>query len=164
MDTFRAGQPGTTKGTNMGVKRWSAMGVLLVAVLLTGITSPALAQAQNARRIQFAPGGTSATVQGQVAASGSDTWVVRALAGQTLSAQLAFTSGEAILVIWGADGEVLMTDHAEASGFSGVLPSTQDYFIAVRGNPSTSTAYALTVSVPPITGTPTVKRIRFTPS
>jgi hypothetical protein len=104
----------------------------------------------NAERIVFSPGATSATVSGQLAASGSNKYVLHALAGQTMSVNLTFTEGRAILVVWGADGTVLLTDHAEASSFQRILPSTQDYFIMVEGRPDGGTTYSMTVSIPPL--------------
>lgn len=120
----------------------------------------------TAQRIVFQAGAVTAVVQGQLAASGGDTWVLKALGGQTLTAQLTFSMGQAILVVWGADGTVLMSDHAGASNFTGALPSTQDYFIAVRGNPGGPTNYTLTITVPPLTNpNPGVvaRRIVFAP-
>ncbi len=102
-----------------------------------------------ARRIVFPPGATSVAVQGQVTANGIDRWVLAAQAGQTMTAQLTFSSGQAILVVFGADGNVLLSDHAGASTFTGTLPSTQDYFIDVRGNPNGTTSYTLSITIPP---------------
>jgi hypothetical protein len=76
--------------------------------------------------------------------------VLSALEGQTLTVELSFTEGRAILAIWGADGTVLMSDHAEASSFSGVLPSTQDYFILIKGRPDGETVYSMKVTIPPL--------------
>lgn len=112
-----------------------------------------------AERIIFAPGTTSASRTGTLTASGSRSYVLRALAGQTLSIDLSFTEGRAILVVWGEDGDVLLSDHAEASSFERVLPRTQDYFIGVRGRPDGNTSYTMTVNIPPIqTG---IQRIEF---
>lgn len=117
--------------------------------------------ANSAHRIQFAAGATSATVRGNLAASESDQYLLRAQAGQTLSLNLAFSQGQAILVVWGQDGDVLLSDHAEASSFQMVLPTTQDYYIQVHGRPDGSTAYTMTVTIP---GIPTgVERITFAP-
>jgi hypothetical protein len=129
------------------------------------MTTPASARAQPmAQRIIFAPGGTSAAVQGQVAPSDVNYWVLGAQAGQTLSANLAFASGQAILIVYGADGNVLISDHAEVSTFSAVLPTTQDYFIIVKGNPGISTNYTLSVNVPPLSSPlPQSQRIQFAP-
>ena len=101
-------------------------------------------------RITFAPGSTIATVTGSLPASGSDRYVLRAFAGQTMNVNLTFSEGRAILVVWGADGTVILTDHAEVSSFQGVLPATQDYYVRVRGRPGGSTTYSMTVSLPPL--------------
>ena len=115
-------------------------------------------------RIHFAAGATSATVTGHLPASGSDLYVLSAQAGQTMMVDLSFTQGRAILVIWGADGTVLMSDHAEASSFRGVLPSTQDYFIHIKGRPEGATDYSLQVTIPPVATSqpgPSAERIHF---
>ena len=67
-----------------------------------------------------------------------------------MTVELPFTEGQAILEIWGADGTVLMSDHAEASSFSGVLPSTQDYYILVKGRSDGETDYSMVVTIPPL--------------
>jgi hypothetical protein len=100
-------------------------------------------------RIEFAPGSTSTTVSGQLSASGSDQYVLGAQAGQTMNIDTSFSEGMAILAVWGADGDVLLSDHAESSTFRGALPATQDYYILVKGRPEGSTSYALTVTIPP---------------
>lgn len=107
------------------------------------------APASGEQRIEFAPAATTATVSGQLNASASDRYVLSASAGQTMSIDLAFTEGAAILVVWGEDGNVLLSDHAEASSFQMVLPTTQDYHIMVRGRPEGPTTYTMTVTIPP---------------
>ena len=114
------------------------------------VTIPTAATNTVAERITFAPGSTSATVTGQLAASGSDLYILHALAGQTMTINMTFSAGEAILVVWGADGTVLLTDHAEASSFNRVLSSTQDYYIQVEGRSEGNSAYSMTVSIPPL--------------
>ncbi|HXQ35494.1 MAG TPA: hypothetical protein VN843_15860 [Anaerolineales bacterium] len=103
-----------------------------------------------AERITFAPGSTTATVTGSLPASGLDRYVLQAFAGQTMSVDLSFSEGRAILVAWGADGTVLLSDHAEISSFQRALSTTQDYFIMVKGRPGGSTAYSMTVSLLPL--------------
>ncbi len=115
----------------------------------------------TSQRIQFPSGGSSATVQGSLGQDGVDRWLLRAQAGQTLSAVLSANNGQAMLVIWGADGTVLLSDHAGATQWSGSLPSTQDYIIDVH-NWGAATGYALTVTVPPAPRPqPAPQRIRF---
>ncbi len=118
------------------------------------------------QRIKFASGATSASVSGRLPASGSDLYVLQAQQGQTMTVDLSFSQGQAILVVYGADGTVLMSDHAEASHFEGRLPGTQDYFIRVEGRPDGQTDYQMTVSIPPVSAgapTPTPQLIHFAP-
>ena len=89
-------------------------------------------------RIQFEPGATRASVQGEVAAGGFDHYVLSAMEGQAMTVNLLDMAGEAIaydtavLVIWGAEGTVLISDHADALSWTGALPLTQDYFIDIK--------------------------------
>jgi hypothetical protein len=113
------------------------------------ISIPALSSAPDVERIEFNTGSTSTTVTGQLNPSVSDQYILQALAGQTMSIELTFTEGEAILVVWGVNGDVLLSDHAEASSFQSVLPTTQDYYIMVKGRPDGNTTYSMTVTVLP---------------
>jgi len=127
-------------------------------------TPPPAEITQNAMRIEFEPGNYSTAMNGHLDPAGSDIYVLRALAGQTLTADLFFSQGQGILVVWGADGSVLLSDHAGATDFQGVLPSTQDYYIQVEGRPDGVTDYSLKVSIPPLeSGQPpqVFQRIRF---
>ena len=102
-------------------------------------------------RIQFAAGTTSALVSGGAPAGGAHNYVLSAMGGQTMTARLSVTQGLGLVVIWGADGSVLISDHAEATEWSGVLPSTQDYYIDVEAaadNPALK--YTLEVTIPPL--------------
>ena len=102
-------------------------------------------------RIQFAAGTTSALVSGGAPAGGVHNYVLSAMGGQTMTARLSVTQGLGLVVIWGADGSVLISDHAEATEWSGVLPSTQDYYIDVEAaadNPALK--YTLEVTIPPL--------------
>jgi heat shock protein HslJ len=133
----------------------------LPTVLAPTIVNPTATSANVnvPERITFVPGAASASLTGNLAASGSELYVLRALADQTLRVNLAFTAGQAILAIWGEDGDVLLSDHAEASSFQRVLPTTQDYFIQVKGRPEGNTSYNMTVDIPAFqTG---IERIEF---
>src|SRR5690349_10512030 len=72
-------------------------------------TTSTSGNANTPQRITFAPGATTASVTGHLEASGLHAYVLRALAGQTLTVNLMFSSGQAILIIYGADGDVLMS-------------------------------------------------------
>lgn len=101
------------------------------------------------QRITFAPGGTSASESGQLTASGSALYVLRAQAGQTMRLDLTASQGRAILVVWGEDGTVLQTDHTEVTSLERKLPASQDYFIQVKGYPDGPTDYQLEITIPP---------------
>jgi hypothetical protein len=118
-------------------------------------------------RIQFAPGATSAQVQGSLAAGGGDRYVLTAMAGQEMTVNLSVATAEvsAILVIWGADGTVLISDHADATTWVGQLPSTQGYYINVRSVAQAPVDYTLEVIIPPVASQPEPEptRIQFAP-
>ena len=116
------------------------------------------------KRIHFQPGATTAVEHGTVTAGGADRYVLKALAGQTMSVNVSSFGGQVILVIWGADGTVLISDHAGTTHWSGQLPSTQDYYIDARSVGSVAVEYTLQVTIPPGPGPqPTPKRIHFAP-
>lgn len=108
-------------------------------------------------RITFAPGAISSEVQGTLAAGGLAQYVLSAMAGQEMTVYLLTDNREeenAALVIWGADGTVLISDHAGATTWTGVLPATQDYYIDVSSLVDTPVAYTLEVIIPPAGDTP----------
>jgi hypothetical protein len=100
-------------------------------------------------RIRFAPGATTAQVTGSLDAGQSRHYVLRALGGQTMTLNTASTRGEVRLVVYGADGTVLQSGMGELTDFEGVLPSTQDYLIAVQAGPDSPAAYTLFITIPP---------------
>lgn len=130
---------------------------------MTPTPTPTQVNVSLPRRVIFNEGATSATVAGQLEPSGSEEYVVRALNGQTLKVNMSFTQGSAVLAIWGEDGQVLISDHAGATSFQGVLPSTQDYHILLRSSPDSKTTYSMTIEIPPLVSTYSPERIEFTP-
>lgn len=108
--------------------------------------SPAVAEVE---RIRFAPGGTSATVTGSLPPNGARQYILRALAGQTMTVATTATAGQVRVLVWGADGTTLQGDTVTAPGFEGVLPSTQDYVIALHAGPDRSADYTMVVTIPP---------------
>lgn len=111
---------------------------------------PPTAQASQepAVRIRFAAGGTSAAVPGNIGPGQVRQYVLGAAEGQTMTVGVASPNNDVALAIWGADGVVLLSDHAGATEWQGVLPATQDYFIGLSGA-AEPTLYRLTVSIPP---------------
>jgi len=94
--------------------------------------------------------GQIGVARGKVPVNTTDRWVVSLRAGQTLRVALApLLDGQAILIIFGIDGTVLISDHAETSYFEGVIPVTQDYNIDIRPMANTSPEYRLLVTVTP---------------
>jgi len=113
---------------------------------------PAASQPEpGPKRIQFALGAISAQVQGSLAAGGIDRYVLPAMAGQEMTVNLSDSSAgvNAILVIWGADGTVLISDHADATTWVGELPFTEDYYIDVKSVVQAPVDYVLEVVIPP---------------
>lgn len=116
------------------------------------VTVPPIGQpvpTSTPRRISFAPGAISASVQGSTATPGQDRFVIRAQAGQTMIVNAASAQNNVILIIYGADGNVLISDHAGATSWTGVLPTTQDYIIDTRSFQSTVVPFTLQVTIPP---------------
>jgi hypothetical protein len=99
------------------------------------------------RRIVFEPGGVSATVTGTITGRGSVSYLLRALAGQTMTATVASANNVVGLTIWGfSDGTPLHRAESGVPTFTGRLPANQDYMLVAV--PSVDTAvYTLTVTV-----------------
>jgi hypothetical protein len=90
-------------------------------------------------------------VAGNLEPGGIQRYMLRAGAGQQMTVKLSAgdpTPG-AILVIWGADGTVLISDHADATYWVGELPATQDYIIDVKSISQNVTSYTMEVIIPP---------------
>jgi hypothetical protein len=106
--------------------------------------------------IYFVPGVTHASVQGEVASGGFDHYGISAMEGQVMTVNLLnpgggeINYGTAVLVIWGAEGTVLISDHADALSWSGELPFTQDYYIDVKSISEQPLPYILEISIPPL--------------
>ncbi len=103
-------------------------------------------------RIRFAPGATSAEVEGNLARNGVRHYVLRAFAGQRMIVDLRATQGQVGMVISGADGQVLLSGRVGRPGgvYDGILPATQDYLIAVRTEGGTGADYTLEITIPPL--------------
>ena len=107
--------------------------------------------ANSPARIQFAAGGTSATMQGKLEANSKLDYLLNAGANQTLEVTLSPSSG-LTLAIFGADGSTIDSASSNLS-FRGVLPKTQDYILELASG-SSATNYSMSVDLP--------QRIRFT--
>jgi hypothetical protein len=143
----------------------SIAGLMALAPLTDGHAQP------RAQRLRFAPGADTITRQGVLRFGGVDRYVIRLGANDDFSVSVdSGTNNNVILIIWGADGTVLLSDHSDSNTWTGVTPSTQDYFIDARAIDGTSANYTLSVyarpigpNPPPNPPSPRVKRIIFPP-
>ena len=98
--------------------------------------------------IQFAPGATSAAVQGQIVANHPTTYLLEARAGQTMSVTLNAPSGGVLLAIVGGDGTPFLRSATGVTSFSFALPATQEYLIeAVPASWIQNATFTLSVSI-----------------
>jgi hypothetical protein len=115
------------------------------AVVPGGIPAPS---AGSPVRIQFLRGATSDTIEGTLVSRGIDRYVLRALANQMMRAKVT-ASGSVVLTIQGADGAILLGRSSGETSWSGRLPKTQDYVLAVSTS-GPATRYTLAVTVDPM--------------
>jgi hypothetical protein len=106
------------------------------------VTVPALAQ-KSPQRIHFAPGTTSATVTGNLAAGSSKTYVLQIQAGQEMVVNVSPNQGLQ-LEAYAADGTVLKRGTVGDPDFAGAVPSTQDYYLKVTAG-SQPVSYTMSV-------------------
>lgn len=133
--------------------------ILCAAVAFAALVPANVATAQGAQRITFAPGSISATVNGVVAPGQPAQYVLRALAGQTMTIQTNST-GPFWLSVAGANGESLGYT-GENQALQVVLPSTQDYYIFLQSASGAGQAsyYTMQVTIVSRSPTPTPTRI-----
>ncbi len=104
-------------------------------------------------RIQFTPGATSADVTGQIAAAGTDVYLLGAAAGQQMSVDLFSQADDVRLEVRDSSGGWL-EGQITATFWQGTLPETGDYIIRVIGGEADA-EYTLVVTIP--------SRIEFSP-
>ncbi len=110
---------------NPGLVGWAGALVLMLAL-------PAAAQIAE-RRVQFAAGASSATVEGQIAGDEAVDYLLNARAGQAANISMAASTGLASFNLI-APGERDVAFHVGSSAgnqFEGVLPESGDYRIRV---------------------------------
>ena len=99
------------------------------------------------QRITFAPGATSATIEGDVAAYEADDYILAAQEGQTMRVTITSPGANVLLTIVGADGIPLINGNMSgATTWQGELPATQDYTIRAIGTLEPN-SYTLTVTI-----------------
>jgi hypothetical protein len=119
----------------------------IIEVMSQGQASNFSLQVVIPARITFAPGATSATVQGTIVGGAINRYLLRAMAGQTMTVVITSPHQDVLLTMWGlTDGQPLVRSVSGATSWTGVLPATQDYVIdavSVGGN----TTYTLETTV-----------------
>lgn len=107
--------------------------------------------AGNATRIEFGPGATSATVQGDLPFGGDqDTWLIRGLAGQVLnvSVGVAEVTGWTRVYVYDAAGQIIALG-TDITGAQAPLNATGDYRIVVVSDAAAGPlSYSLTAAIP----------------
>ncbi len=98
-------------------------------------------------RIVFAPGATSASLEGEVPDQGKAEYVIKVLEGQLLILNLTTARDDIFLGVTTDDGYPLVRPVAEAQHWMGIVPKLGDYYIEVvamnKGAP-----FSLFVQVP----------------
>ena len=142
---------------------------LCAALLLTANVSAVQAQgvSPRAQRLFFGAGADTITRTGVLNFGGANRYVIKLGANDDFSVSVdSGPNNNVILILWGQDGTVLISDHADASSWSGITPTTQDYYIDVRAINGTSANYTLSVYARPLSPPPpnqSIKRITFPP-
>ena len=99
------------------------------------------------RRITFARGAISASTPGAIAAGGINSYVLRALSGQTMTAAIPAPNAGLALEIYGlTDGQPLVRASLGQTTWTGKLPATQDYIIKVA-NTGARASFTLATTV-----------------
>ena len=122
--------------------RIASTAALLALLALPGHT-------QDSRRIRFARGATSATVEGAVVRGERARYRLGARAGQRLRVFIRAAEGNAVFQLLAPGGRPLpgAGEMDDARRWSGVLPATGDYTVVVGGTRGNA-AYRLTVAIP----------------
>jgi hypothetical protein len=115
---------------------------------------PTPAPLPPAVRIQFATGGTSAVINGNLDAGQTIYYVLKASATQTMSVKVTSPNTDVTLGIFGADNQVLLGSDVKDTIWSGTLPTSEDYYLNLTAGGS-ATSYTLTVDIPPLPTSPT---------
>jgi hypothetical protein len=96
--------------------------------------------------VQFSSGATSATLNGMTVNGYVFSYALYCTAGQTMTASLNTPATTATLDIFGLATGMLLSDSADKTSWTGVLPSTEDYVVEVIPKNGQVVNYTLTVS------------------
>ncbi len=113
--------------------------VLLLSSFAGAIPAYAAPLAQgSSQRIRFAPGATSAVVDGTVGSGFVARYTLTALAGQTMTIQ-PYTNGAPVFVTLFDTSHAVLASTASGQQWSGRLPATGDYTLALYPSPYAGT-------------------------
>jgi hypothetical protein len=120
----------------------------LIVSALCLLASTVIAQRGTTQRVHFPRGRTTAVLHGAVVRGTQDRYILGARNGQTMLVHITARKKNAAFTIYGPDGNTLpgAGEGADATDFSGELPLSGDYTIAVgptRGN----AGYTLEVTI-----------------
>lgn len=150
-----------------------AQHALLLAALVFLLVGIVPAQAAplgqgGIQRIQFAPGSTSATVNGTLSGTQAARYALGALAGQSMTVQ-ASADGAPVFATVLAPNRYVLGSTSGSNQLSVTLPSTGDYMVIVNTPPTVeSVGFRLRVDINAINNvptppSPTPMRIQFAP-
>jgi uncharacterized protein YraI len=119
-----------------------SLGRGVIAALLLLLALPATAQIE-ARRVQFAPGASSATVAGELQGARIVDYLLNARAGQAANISMAASTGIAAfdVLVPSARAVTLHVGSRDGNQYEGVLPASGDYRVRVylTGNQALTT-------------------------
>ncbi len=99
-------------------------------------------------RVVFDAGAISANKNGSTPGGLVVSYILRANANQKMDINLAVTSGEAVLSVYGyQDGNPYLRSVVEAKTFSLILPATQDYIIQIVPKAGQVAAYSINIAI-----------------
>ena len=116
------------------------------AITLTIVLAMAVFAVQNATRITFAKGKSSATMTGSVGDSGMKDYILRGKKGQELSATVTSPCESVqIIVIDNVTGNVISEE--PTTEYTDELPGTDDYIVRVQNSDSANCKFTLKVGI-----------------
>ena len=99
-------------------------------------------------RVTFKPGAVTASLDGQIGPLDINTYLLRALKGQTMTVTVNSPHNDLYLTIYGLDdGQPYVRSMMHQTSFSFELPSTQDYTIELVSDHATTENYSLEFTV-----------------
>ncbi|MFN8445881.1 MAG: META domain-containing protein [Caldilineaceae bacterium] len=133
----------------------SAPTVTQVPTVASGDDTPS-----DVKRINFAPGATTAEINGNIAERDVDYYVLQAQQGQIMSVEITSPNGDVLLSVVGADGNPYKRYQNGPPSWTSTLPVTQDYYLhVVSVGPATS--YTLRVWIEPLSNNSGPERVEF---